>query len=89
MPKPQNVHEELRALREERGRGTRPAPAPDPPDASALGQAWRKPTPRPCRRRQAIARFAHHPLDNLLPNLIVPLAGAVVKGLRKSDAGKD
>lgn len=39
--------------------------------------------------RRAITGFAHHPLDNLLPNLLVPLAGAIVKGLRKSDAAKD
>ncbi len=39
--------------------------------------------------RRAITGFAHHPLDNLLPNLLVPLAGAIAKGLKKSDAAKD
>ncbi|MCB5175665.1 MULTISPECIES: phage holin family protein [Microvirga] len=38
--------------------------------------------------RQAITGFARHPFDSLLPSLLVPLAGAVVKGLKKTDEGK-
>lgn len=35
--------------------------------------------------RQAIVGFVRHPLDAVLPGMLVPLAGAVIKGLKKSD----
>ena len=38
--------------------------------------------------RQAIVGFVKHPLDAVLPGMLVPLAGAVVKGLRKSGEDK-
>lgn len=38
--------------------------------------------------RQVIAGVARNPLDNLLPSLIVPVAGAIVKGLKKSEHQK-
>lgn len=37
--------------------------------------------------RQGIGNFVRHPLDTVLPSLLVPLAGAILKGLRK--AGED
>jgi hypothetical protein len=37
--------------------------------------------------RQAIVGFVRHPLDAVLPGMLVPLAGAVIKGLKKSDDG--
>ncbi|MBF9233645.1 phage holin family protein [Microvirga alba] len=38
--------------------------------------------------RQAIVGFVRHPVDSVLPGLLVPLAGAIIKGLRKSDGDK-
>jgi hypothetical protein len=38
--------------------------------------------------RQAVTGFARHPIDSLLPSLIVPVAGALVKSLKKADADK-
>ncbi len=38
--------------------------------------------------RQAIVGFVRHPLDAVLPGMLVPLAGAVIKGLKKADEGK-
>jgi len=35
--------------------------------------------------RQAIVGFVRHPIDSVLPGMLVPLAGAVIKGLKKSD----
>jgi hypothetical protein len=35
--------------------------------------------------RQAIVGFVRHPLDAVLPGMLVPLAGAVIKGLKKPD----
>jgi hypothetical protein len=35
--------------------------------------------------RQAIVGFVHHPLDAVLPGMLVPLAGALLKSLKKSD----
>jgi hypothetical protein len=38
--------------------------------------------------RQAVTGFVRHPLDSVLPGLLVPLAGAIVKSVRKPDADK-
>lgn len=38
--------------------------------------------------RQAVVGFVRHPVDSVLPGLIVPLAGAIIKGLKKSDGEK-
>ena len=38
--------------------------------------------------RQVIAGGVRNPLDNLLPGLIVPVAGAFARGLKKSDGDK-
>lgn len=38
--------------------------------------------------RQAIVGFVRHPLDAVLPGMLVPLAGAVIKGLKKSGEDK-
>lgn len=38
--------------------------------------------------RQAIVGFVKHPLDAVLPGMLVPLAGAVIKGLKKSGEEK-
>jgi hypothetical protein len=35
--------------------------------------------------REAVVGFVRHPLDSVLPNLLVPVAGAVIKGLKKSE----
>lgn len=38
--------------------------------------------------QRSIGNFVRHPLDNALPQLVVPLAGLVLKALRKGDAPK-
>jgi hypothetical protein len=38
--------------------------------------------------RQAITGFVRNPLDAVLPSMLVPLAGAIVKGIRKPDGDK-
>jgi hypothetical protein len=38
--------------------------------------------------KQALVGFVRHPLDTVLPGMLVPLAGAVIKGLKKSDKDK-
>lgn len=35
--------------------------------------------------RDAVAGFTRHPFETLLPSILVPLAGAVIKNLKKSD----
>ncbi|WP_230533383.1 phage holin family protein [Microvirga roseola] len=35
--------------------------------------------------RQAIVGFVRHPIDSVLPGMLVPLAGAVIKGLKKHE----
>lgn len=35
--------------------------------------------------RDAVVGFVRHPLDSVLPSLLVPLAGAVIKGLKKPE----
>ena len=39
--------------------------------------------------RNAIGNFVRHPLDAVLPQVLVPLAGAVIKGLRKSESSSE
>jgi hypothetical protein len=36
--------------------------------------------------KQSLGTFIRHPIDTALPQLLVPLAGAVIKGMRKSGA---
>lgn len=38
--------------------------------------------------QQSVGHFVRHPLDAALPQLIVPLAGLVMKAMRKSDGAK-
>jgi prefoldin subunit 5 len=35
--------------------------------------------------KEAVVGFVSHPLDSILPGLLVPLAGAVIKGLKKPE----
>ena len=35
--------------------------------------------------KEAVVGFASHPLDSVLPGLLVPLVGAVIKGLKKPE----
>jgi hypothetical protein len=35
--------------------------------------------------REAVVGFVRHPLDSGLPGLLVPIAGAVIKGLKKPE----
>lgn len=35
--------------------------------------------------REAVVGFVRHPLDAVLPGMLVPLAGAVIKGLKKPE----
>ena len=35
--------------------------------------------------REAVLGFVRHPLDAVLPSMLVPLAGAVIKGLKKPE----
>ncbi len=35
--------------------------------------------------REAVVGFVRHPLDSVLPSLLVPVAGAVIKGLKKPE----
>ncbi|MFC1455958.1 phage holin family protein [Microvirga arabica] len=35
--------------------------------------------------REAVVGFVRHPLDSVLPGMLVPLAGAVIKGLTKPE----
>lgn len=37
--------------------------------------------------KQAIASFVRHPIDSALPAMLLPLAGAIIKNLKKTQTG--
>jgi uncharacterized protein YoxC len=54
-------------------------------DAQVLQQQLAESRDEVRRVREAVVGFVRHPLDSVLPGLIVPLAGAVLNGLKKPE----